>query len=197
MGDVRQALKMQREAQRKRALAPVNDQRRRDFDLQWADGLETDALAMLQPEHPLALGSGGEIIPPVSMGLQGLESIIGEPDLLNLGASTQRTELVDKAGVLELALETAHQSDVKGPVQKMIAHQLAAAHKRALELMAESAQAKDPDIACKKAKVAAKMMDSFCRAALTLERLKTGASQVVTVQHLQVNGPAVIGNITK
>ena len=51
MGDVRQALKMQREAQRKRALAPVNDQRRRDFDLQWADGLETDALAMLQPEH--------------------------------------------------------------------------------------------------------------------------------------------------
>jgi hypothetical protein len=197
MGDVRTALKMQREAQRKRALAPMNDQRRRNFDLQWADGLETDALAMLQPAHPLALGAGGEIVPPVSMGLQGLESIVGEPDLLNLGASSQRTDLIDKAGVLELALETAHQSDVKGPIQKMITHQLAAAHKRALDLMAESAQTTDSDIACKKAKVAAKMMDSFCRAALTLERLKTGASQVVTVQHLQVNGPAVIGNITK
>jgi integrase len=32
MGDVRQALKMQREAQRKRALAPMNDQRRRKCD---------------------------------------------------------------------------------------------------------------------------------------------------------------------
>ncbi len=197
MENVRAALKMQREAQRKRALAPVNDPIRRNFDLQWAEGLETDARALLQPEPPLVLGAGGEIVPPASMGLQGLESVIREPDLLNLGASSQRTELVDKAGVLELALETAHQCDVKGPVQKMIAHQLAAAHKRSLELMAESAQAKDPDIACKKAKVAAKMMDSFCRAALTLERLKTGASQVVTVQHLQVNGPAVIGNITK
>lgn len=197
MEQVRAALKMQREAQRKRALAPVNDQRRRDFDLRWANGLETDALAMLQPEQPLAIGAGGEVIPPAAMGLQGLESIIGEPDLLNLGASTQRTDLIDKAGVLELALETARQSDVKGPVQKMIAHQLAAAHKRTLELMAESAHSNDPEIACKKAKVAAKLMDSFCRAALTLERLKTGASQVVTVQHLQVNGPAVIGSINK
>ncbi len=105
-------------------------------------------------------------------------------------------DLIEKAGVLELALETSHLCHAKGPVQKMLIHQLAAAHKRSLELIAESAQSKDPDIACKKAKVAAKMMDAFSRAALTLQRLQTGASQVVTVQHVQINGPAVVGNFT-
>jgi len=197
MGDVRQALKMQRDAQRRRALAPVNDPIRRDFDRQWADGLEMDAQAILTPAKPLQTGLGGEIVPPASMGLQGLGSIISEPDLLNLGASSQRMDLLERAGVLELALETSHQSGAKGPVQKMITHQLAAAHKRVLELMAESSSAKDPDLACKKAKTAAKLMDSFNRAALTLQRLQTGASQVVTVQHVQVNGPAVIGNVTR
>ena len=196
MEKVRKSLKMQREAQRKRLLAPKNDPIWREFDLRGAHDLERQSIELLRPTEPLETGAGGEIIPPVSMGLQGLETIIREPDLLNLGASSQRMDLVEKAGVLELALETSHLCGTKGPVQKMLTHQLAAAHKRALELMAESAQTKDADIACKKAKVAAKMMDAFSRAALTLQRLQTGASQVVTVQHVQINGPAVVGNFT-
>ena len=196
MEKVRKSLKMQREAQRKRLLAPQNDPIWREFDLRCAQDLERQSIELLRPQEALQTGAGGEIIPPVSMGLQGLETIIREPDLLNLGASSQRMDLVEKAGVLELALETSHLCGTKGPVQKMLTHQLAAAHKRALELMAESAQTKDADIACKKAKVAAKMMDAFSRAALTLQRLQTGASQVVTVQHVQINGPAVVGNFT-
>lgn len=195
MSEVRQALKLQSASQRKKLLASKNDPAKRKFDLEWADGMAHDANELLKPKHPLVTGAGGEIVPPASMGLQGRESIIKEPDLLNLGASNQRADLIEKAGVLELALETSHLSDTKGPIQKMITHQMAAAHKRSMELMAESAQARDPDIACKKAKVAAKMMDAFSRAALTLQRLQTGASQVVTVQHVQVNGPAVIGNV--
>ena len=196
MEKVRKSLKMQREAQRKRLLAPQNDPIWREFDLRCAQDLERQSIELLRPQEALQTGAGGEIIPPVSMGLQGLETIIREPDLLNLGASSQRMDLVEKAGVLELALETSHLCGTKGPVQKMLTHQLAAAHKRALELMTESAQTKDADIACKKAKVAAKMMDAFSRAALTLQRLQTGASQVVTVQHVQINGPAVVGNFT-
>ena len=196
MEKVRKSLKVQREAQRKRLLAPANDPIWREFDLRCAHDLERQSIELLKPQEALQTGAGGEIIPPVSMGLQGLETIIREPDLLNLGASSQRMDLVEKAGVLELALETSHLCGAKGPVQKMLTHQLAAAHKRALELIGESAQTTDPDIACKKAKVAAKMMDAFSRAALTLQRLQTGASQVVTVQHVQINGPAVVGNFT-
>ena len=197
MGDVKKALAYQREAERKRALAPANDPVRRSFDLQWADGLEEEAKALLKPDTPLETGSGGEIIPPSSIDASGLEVVLRKPDLLNLGASTQRTDLIEKAGVLDLAIETSHQSNAKGPIQKMITHQLASAHKRALELMAEASRIKDPDLSSKKDRAAARMMEAFSRGALTLQRLQTGASQVVTVQHLQVNGPAVIGNVSQ
>ena len=40
MGQVRQALKMQRDAQRRRALAPEYDPVRRDFELGLADEMD-------------------------------------------------------------------------------------------------------------------------------------------------------------
>jgi hypothetical protein len=143
MGQVSQALKMQREAQRKRLLAPENDPIWREFDLRCATDLERQSAELLKPLEALKTGAGGEIIPPLSSNLPGLEMVLQEPDLLNLSASNQRADLIEKAGVLELALETSHLVKAKGPIQKMLTHQLAAAHKRALELMAESAQSKD------------------------------------------------------
>lgn len=193
MDNVRAALKMQRDAQRRRALAPDYDPVRRDFDLGLADELDREAQALLTPREPLQTGLGGEIIPPVEHDMPGLELALKEPDLLNLEASVQRSSLIERAGVLELGIETAKDTRAEGSVQKMISHQMAAAHKRAMNLLAESQEAKDVDVACKKARTAAKMMDAFSRAALTLQRLQTGASQVVQVQHVQVNGPAVIG----
>ena len=193
MGNVRKALKMQRDAQRRRALAPDYDPVRRDFDLGLADEMDREAQALLTPPEPLQTGLGGEIVPPVEDGLPGLELTLQRADLLNLEASVQRSSLIERAGVLELGIETAKDTRAEGAVQKMISHQMAAAHKRAMNLLAESQEAKDVDVACKKARTAAKMMDAFSRAALTLQRLQTGASQVVQVQHVQVNGPAVIG----
>lgn len=193
MDNVRAALKMQRDAQRRRALAPDYDPVRRDFDLGLADQMDREAQALLTPQEPLKTGLGGEIIPQVEDGLPGVELALKKPDLLNLEASVQRSSLIERAGVLELGIETAKDTRAQGSVQKMISHQMAAAHKRAMNLLAESQEAKDVEVACKKARTAAKMMDAFSRAALTLQRLQTGASQVVQVQHVQVNGPAVIG----
>lgn len=193
MDNVRAALKMQRDAQRRRALAPDYDPVRRDFDLGLADELDREAQALLTPREPLQTGLGGEIVPPIENGLPGLELALQKPDLLSLGASEQRAQLLEQNKVLELGIETAKDTRAEGSVQKMISHQMAAAHKRAMNLLAESQEAKDVEVACKKARTAAKMMDAFSRAALTLQRLQTGASQVVQVQHVQVNGPAVIG----
>ena len=47
MGKAHQALKMQREAQRRRALAPEYDPVRRDFELGLADEMESEAQALL------------------------------------------------------------------------------------------------------------------------------------------------------
>ena len=193
MGNVSQALKMQREAQRRRTLAPEYDPIRRDFELGLADQMDREAQALLIPQQPLQTGLGGEIIPQLEDDMPGLELALKQPDLLNLDASVQRSSLIERAGVLELGIETAKDTRAQGSVQKMISHQMAAAHKRAMNLLAESQEAKDVEVACKKARTAAKMMDAFSRAALTLQRLQTGASQVVQVQHVQVNGPAVIG----
>ncbi len=193
MGDVSKALKLQRDAQRRRALAPKYDPVRRDFDLGLAQEMDKEAQVLLTPSETLQTGLGGEIIPPAGAGLPGLESALKQPELLDLEASVQRSDLIERAGVLELGIETAKDNRAVGSVQKMISHQMAAAHKRAMSLLAESQTTKDADIACKKARTAAKMMDAFSRAALTLQRLQLGASQVVQVQHVQVNGPAVIG----
>ena len=190
MGEVRPALKIQRDAQRLRALAPHYDPVRHDFDLGLADEMEREAQALLIPEQPLQTGLGGEIIPPIEHGFPGLELALKEPDLLNLGASVQRAHLLERNDVLELGIETAHDAKALGAIQKMVSHQLAAGHKRAMELLEESAVAKDPDIAIKKARASARLMDAFSRSALTLQRLQSGGGQTIQVQYMQVNAMA-------
>jgi len=65
MNEVSKALKMQRDAQRRRALAPEYDSVRRDFDLVLANEMEREAQALLVPTQPLQNGLGGEIVPPI------------------------------------------------------------------------------------------------------------------------------------
>jgi hypothetical protein len=195
MGQVRQALKMQRDAQRLRALAPEYDPIRRDFELGLATSLEAEAQELLMPHEPLKTGLGGEIIPPVTRGLPGLESVLKEPDLLNLGASEQRAQLLEQTGVLELGIETAQDARAEGSVQKMITHQMAALHSRAMTMLAESEGCKDPDIAVKKARASTRMVDAFSRCALALQRLQTGGGQTIQVQYMQVN--AMVGDASE
>ena len=192
MEEVSKSLKMQRDAQRRRALAPDYDPVRRAFELRLAEDMERGAQALLIPEQPLQAGLGGEIVPPIERGLSGLESVLKEPDLLNLGASEQRANLLERNGVLELGVEAAHDAQAQGAVQKMVTHQLAAGHKRAMELLEESACTKDPDIAIKKARASARLMDAFSRSALTLQRLQSGGGQTIQVQYMQVN--AMVGD---
>lgn len=191
MEEVSKSLKMQRDAQRRRALAPDYDPVRRDFELRLADEMEREAQALLIPEQPLQAGLGGEIIPPIEHGLAGLETVLKEPDLLSLGASEQRMHLLERNGVLELGIEAAQGAQAQGAIQKMVTHQLAAGHKRAMELLEESAHTKDPDIAIKKARASARLMDAFSRSALTLQRLQSGGGQTIQVQYMQVN--AMVG----
>ena len=138
---VGKALKIQMEAQRRRALAPDYDPIRREFELGLAERMDQEAQALLTPPESLQSGLGGEIVPNIQDGLPGLESTLKEPDLLNAEASKQRMHLLERVGALELGVEAAHQVDARNTIEKMAAHQMAAAHKRAMELLAESASA--------------------------------------------------------
>ena len=124
MGNVHQALKMQHDAQRRRALAPEYDSVRRDFDLVLADEMEREAQDLLTPQRQLQTGLGGEFVPPVEHDLPGLESVLKEPDLLNLGASIQRSDLIERAGVLELGIETAQDTGASRQVHRLTTQRL-------------------------------------------------------------------------
>ena len=192
----KEAIHLRQAAKRKRLLAPAYDPIRQSCDIGEAIALEHQAHSLLTPPEPLKTGLGGEISPPMSLGMAGLEDALQRPDMLSLGATIQRTDLADKAGVFELAIEAAESSKAEGAVQKMICHQMAAAHRHAMRLLAESEAQQDTVEKCRMATTASKLMDAFSRAATALQRLQTGSSQVVTVQHVQINGgqTAIVGN---
>lgn len=192
MSRAAQAIKQQLEARRRRALAPEYDPVRRDFELGLADEIEREAQALLTPPNPLKTGLGGEIVPQVEDGLPGLESVLQEPDLLDAAASKQRAHLLERAHALELGVQTAQDTRAEGAVQKMVSHQLAAVHSRAMTMLAESEASEFPEISIKKARAAARLVDAFSRAALVLQRLQGGGTQTIEVKYLQVN--ALVGH---
>ncbi len=51
-----------------------------------------------------------------------------------------------------------------------------------------AAQQTDPLITIKLMNLSAKLMETFQRGLLTVHKLRSGNSQTVTVQHIQVNG---------
>lgn len=189
------AVKQLLEARHVRALAPGYDPVRHDFEIGLADRMEAEARSILTPQKPLQTGLGGEIVPSAEDGLPGLESALQEPDLLNAEASKQRANLLERTGSLEIGVETAEQAKANSAVEKMLCHQMAAAHRRAMNLMAESEETKDPQVSCLKAKTAVRLLGGFARAALVLQRIQTGERRAIQVQNVCVSGTAVVGQI--
>ena len=79
----------------------------------------------------------------------------------------------------------------------MLAHQLAAAHKAALDLLAKSAAQHDTVERARLANTAARLMSTFQQGLLTLQRLRSGGQQLVTVQHVHISdgGQAALINV--
>jgi hypothetical protein len=117
---------------------------KKSFDLAVAAEMYQGAVEKLRPTAHLETSSQGEIIPPTTFGMSGLELALKEPDLLDAEVTIKRSVLADKAGVFEMAFETAQSVKAKNSIQRMQAHQLAAAHKYAMELMAEASNQRDP-----------------------------------------------------
>jgi hypothetical protein len=129
------AVKQRLEARHVRALASKRDPVRHDFELGLADRMDAEARLILIPPKPLQMGLGGEIVPSAEDGLPGIESVLQEPDLLNAEASKQRAHLLERTGSLEIGVEVAEQAGASNAIEKMLCHQMAAAHRRAMGLI--------------------------------------------------------------
>jgi len=184
-------------------------------DFARADELDERSRMSLPPAI-VEVGNGGEIAPVAQLGLTPyngndvalFRNTVTDGSYLAAGASRDRLQLAHEANVLETALDAAETAQADNSLEKMLAHQLAAAHHSAMKLDAQlnhhigsmNGVISDKVLAARNVEVArlanstARMMAAFQQGLLTLQRLKSGGHQVVTVQHVTVGegGQAVI-----
>lgn len=164
------------------------------LELEIADRLEASADAHLTLKEIPDIGVGGEMILSDDTNFSITALTLRSPDRVTLDASIDRLELAHKNGVLNMALDTAETIGARNGAEQMVAHQMAAAHRMSLDLLAQAGNTRDTIEKCRLVSAAAKLMDLYQKAMLTVNRLHTGGQQTVTVQHVQVTdgGQAVI-----
>lgn len=114
-------------------------------------------------------------------------------------ADAHRLELLDKVGTdcLALAIDSANSVRASNSHETMLCHQLAVAHKTALEVIDKGMLEADPVERVRTLGVAARFMDTFQRGLLTLQRLRFGGEQRITIHHVNVGegGQAIVGGV--
>ena len=173
-----------------------------DFMRYDAAQLEKVAATALALDTKPSIGTGGELVPENDQRKRGANFIdtVERPDAITAEASMDRLKLAD-GGIecIALAVDAAETIQAANSIEKMMAHQLAAAHKLAMTFAGKAKsliedeggnwQRQDTACAAEAARVAnsaARMMDAFQKGTLALHKLKTGGKQVVTVQHVNV-----------
>ncbi len=141
-----------------------------------------------------------------------IRNTLKSPDSAAVDASIARTDLLlqDKADITALAVDAANSIDAENCLEKMLAHQMAAAHNAVMTMMDQAAgissqmSNRDP-IVCETSNIQAtrlfnsanRLMKTFQQGLLTIQKIRNGGNQTVTVQHVNVSdgGQAVIGNV--
>ena len=180
-----------------------------------ADELERDAADILDPlthtTAPVQIGRGGEFATGAPMMRPYLDTVRARPDWLAHDASRERMKLASGAGALMLGLDAAETVQAGNSLEKMLAHQLAAAHPLGMRMLAGAgeelaAYANSGHLyphrsveAARMANTAARLMDAYQRGLMTLDRLRNGGRQVLTVQHVNVasGGQAVVAGTVR
>jgi hypothetical protein len=131
--------------------------------------------------------------------IEWLVDTLKHPNMIGVDASQRRLEAAENVGALEAAADAAESAQAANSLEKMLCHQMAAAHFAAMKLLARAGASGMPPVEMARlSNSAARMMDVYQAAFLTLQKIRTGGKQVVVVQHVQVSdgGQAVIaGNM--
>jgi uncharacterized protein (UPF0303 family) len=105
--------------------------------------------------------------------------------------------LLEANDVTALGIDVANTAGAGNTVEKLLAHQIALAHKIAFEQASKASSERNPAVAAKRLETVAKMMNAAQRAATTLQKLRVSGPQKVVVQHVHVEagGQAVVGDV--
>jgi hypothetical protein len=121
------------------------------------------------------------------------------PNVAALDASAHRLELLGRLGLdcTAMALDAADSIQAQNSFERMLAHQMAVAHKTSLEIVDKASFMPETNDKARMLKVACRMMDTFQRGLLTLQRIRSNGEQRITVQYVTVadGGQAIIGDV--
>src|SRR5271166_256850 len=154
-----------------------------------------EAENLLKPPEEL-VNLCGETIQP-DFRLPHLVDTLQNPNMVNVIASEHRVDLASVVGsrVVEAAVDAAESAQAGNSLEKMLCHQMAAMHRAAMKQLACCLNSNLPPVEMARlSNAAARMMQVYQEALLTLQKIRTGGKQVVVVQHVQVSqgGQAVI-----
>jgi hypothetical protein len=96
-----------------------------------------------------------------------------------------------------MAVDAANSILARNALEKMLVHQATMAHEMAMRFGGRSLKERDSVESVRCANASARLMTAYQQSLLTLQRLRTGGNQTVTVQHLNIGqgGQAVIGHV--
>ncbi len=117
------------------------------------------------------------------------------PNTVSVAASEQRMEAAAGAGVLEAAMDVSVSMGASNSAEKMLLHQMAAAHHMAMKLVTRAADEQLPPVeTARLTNAGARLMQVYQEGLLALKKFRTGGRQKIVVQHVQVGdgGQAVI-----
>jgi hypothetical protein len=158
---------------------------------------KADALMQLEKPPEIQLG---EVVPEtIDDHSWRIRNTLKSPDGAALDASVERTDLLlmASADLAGLGIDAAASIGASNSLEKMLAHQMALAHAASFKLMDKALGHRDSVEQARLTNAATRLMATFQQGLLTLQKLRTGGNQTVTVQHVHVGegGQAVIGNV--
>jgi len=101
--------------------------------------------------------------------------------------------------VAAMATDASESIKAENSLEKMMAHQLAVAHKLVMELIGGARWVSSSDAELKRLNMATRFMTVFQQGMLTLKKIPQGGQQKITVQYVNVidGGQTVIGDVER
>lgn len=130
-----------------------------------------------------------------------IRDTLQNPDTVAVDASMERTRSLHHAGALEIGIDAANSIEAKNSLEKMLAHQMAVCHAKAMEIFTTAADFPRgrEDLAVKMLNVAARLMDTYQKGMVTLAKVRNAGKQTITVKQVHVSGGqnVIADNITR
>lgn len=183
-----------------------------------AETMEKAALDYLKLPEPPEYGTGGEMVPQGEAAAKypGIDYLVREPDITAANASVERIRLSETADCFDIANDAAESIHAKDSLERMLTHQMSAAHVASMKLFGRvrdeldqakqwrgrsETQARVLDNLAKLSNAAARLMGAYQQGMSTLDKRRNGGKQTVQVihQHVDARGGqvAVAGNVAR